>query len=149
MAGIVEITDQDERGFLTVELKDLLVHFEDAGPNLVWSIQDFEALGNPETLKTNLPELEREARESSRGFILKWEDLVTLAQSLVDVQEALIAACQDRDSIPRLEYNSERFEPCEIAIEVFDSSVWRVYARDDAMVQRVASSYQSVLVIQV
>lgn len=144
MAGIIEIRDKTAPGVLTLTLRDLLAFFEDRGPHLVWSILDLEAVGDPDKLKIELLELERKARESPHGFILKWEDLVALAESLVDVWGTLIAASDTADSIPRLTHGTEQFEPCEVALEAFDSSFWRVYARDDAIIRKLESSFHDV-----
>lgn len=88
MAGVIEIRDK-ENGFLTVTLKDLLALSEPEGRNLIWSIQDLEAVGDPEKLKADLIEIEEKATQSPHGLIMKWEDLVDLAGALKDVLECL------------------------------------------------------------
>jgi hypothetical protein len=147
MAGIVEIRDQ-KPGYLNVDLRNLLSLFKEDGPNLVWSILDLEAVGDAEKLKTDLLEIERQIEESPDGLIVEWEDLLVLAESLVDVWNILIAASHDVPSIPRLEYGTTNFERCEIAIEIFDSTWCRVYARNDAIVRRVKANYRNVRVTQ-
>lgn len=148
MAGIIEIKDLNERGALAPNLCDLLTFLQDKVENLVWSILDLEAIGDPEKLKTDLLEIERQAQESPHGLILRWEDLVALAEALVDVWNILIAAVPEPLSIPRLEYGTEEFGHCEIAIECFDSSFWRVYARDDATIHKLEGSFRDVRVTQ-
>ena len=147
MSGIVEIREL-HGGHLNVQLRDLLSVLEEDGPNLVWSIFDLEAVGDPEKLKIDLLEIERQARELPHGLVLPWADILALAESLVDVWNILIAAARAELSIPRLEYGTVNFEPCEVAIEVFDSSFCRVYARNDAIIRRLEASYRDVRVTQ-
>jgi hypothetical protein len=146
MAKVIEIRDRNQSGILTLELQDLLAFFNESGQSLIWSIQNLEAVGDPEKLKTDLLEIEEQAKKSPHGLILEWEDLLGLAQSLTDVWEVLIIACRNRELIPNLKHGIDRLDSCEIAIELFDSSYWRVCARDDAVIQRIADHCDDVTV---
>ena len=145
---MVEIRDRNERGVLTVELKDLLACFAHEGPNLIWSIQDLEAVGDPEKLKIDVLEIEKQAKESSQGCVLRWEELVELANALTDVWNAWIVACSYGAPIPKAIYKSEKVDQCEAVIEAVDSSCWRVYARNQAIIQRIATKFHDVRVTQ-
>ena len=149
MAGIIEIRYRDERGILTVELKDLLAFFDHEGPTLIWSIQDLEAVGDPDKLKIDVLEIEKLAKESPQGFVLRWQELVELAQTLTDVWNAWIVACSYGAPIPKAIYKSEKVDQFEAVIEAFDSSFWRVFARDHSIIHRIASKFHDVRVTQI
>lgn len=149
MAGIIEIRDRDERGVLSVELKDLLAFFDHEGPNLIWSIQDLEAVGDPEKLKVDVLEIEKLAKESPQGFLLRWQGLLQLAQALTDVWNAWIVACRDGEPIPKAIYSSAKIDQYEAVIEAGDSSFWRIYARDHSIIHRIASKFNDVRVTQI
>ena len=147
MGGIIEIRDR-ERGGL-VSLKELLACFEHEGPNLIWSIQDLEAVGDPDKLKIDVLEIEKLAKESPQGLVLRWQELVELAQTLTDVWNAWIVACSYGAPIPKAIYKSEKVDQFEAVIEAFDSSFWRVFARDHSIIHRIASKFHDVRVTQI
>jgi len=130
-------------------LRDLLALLEPEGRNLTWSIQDLEAVGDPEKLKTDLLEIEENAKHSPQGLIMKWEELVELAEALKDVWNPWIVGCRDSKLIPKVIYSTEKVDQCEIVIEVFDSSYLRVYARDDEIIRRIAGKFQDVSVTSI
>ena len=144
MPGIVEVRDKDPRGFLTVELGDLLEIVEPHGRHLIWSVLDLEARSDPAKFKGDLAAVEREIKLSSTGLIMSWADLLVFSDSLIEVLEGLFVGCKDRDSIPKLIPGDEVFSQCEIGIEAVDSSMWRVYAREDAILHKVAKAFRDV-----
>lgn len=144
MGGIIEIRDREEGDL--VSLKDLLAFFEHEGPNLIWSIQDLEAVGDPDKLKIDILEIEEQAKESPQGFILTWQELVELAQAVTDIWNAWIVACREGDPIPKAIYSSEKIDQYEVVIEAFDSAFWRVYARDHTIIHRIAGEFHHVSV---
>ena len=148
MAEIIEIRDE-EGGVLTANLHQLLEIVGKKGASLVWSILDIEAVGHEEKFQGDLPEMERQAAASPQGLIFKWEELVTLAESLSDVWNLLLVAAHSHESIPRLEYSATDFGHCEIVIECFDSTYWRVYARDDEIIRRLEQSFKDVTITPV
>ena len=137
---------RDDKGVLKVELKDLLAFFDHDGPSLIWSIQDLEAVGDPEKLKIDVVEIEEQAKESPQGFILRWQELVELAQALTDVWNAWLVACREGDPIPKAVYSSAKVDQYEAVIEACDSSFWRVYARDNSIIRRIAGKFNDVSV---
>ena len=147
MPGIAEIRDSDARGFLTVELRDFLRVVEPEGRHLIWSILDLEARSDPDKFKANLLEIEQQVSQSPQGLILSWEELVEFADALIEVLDTVIVGCKDKKLIPRLVPGDEIFSTCEIGIEAFDSSLWRVYARDDKLLQKVQAAFQNVAVV--
>lgn len=148
MPGIVEIRDSNADGLLTVKLRDVLRVVEPEGRDLTWSILDLEARSDPDKFKGNLLEIEQKVRESPQGLIFTWDELVTFAHALIEVVDAVIVACKDQKLIPSLKPGDEVFAQCEFGIEAVDSSVWRVYARDDQLLQKVQAAFNDVNLIQ-
>jgi hypothetical protein len=106
-----------------------------------------EARSDPDKFKGNLLEIEHQVRQSSQGLIFTWDELVAFANALIEVLDAVIVGCKDKKSIPRLIPGDGVFGPCEIGIEAFDSSLWRVYARDDEVLQKVQAAFHDVAVV--
>lgn len=144
MPGIIEVRDKDARGFLTVELRDLLRIVEPHGRNLIWSILDLEARSDPAKFKGDLVAVEQEVKLSPKGLIISWADLLVFSAGLVEVLDGLFVGCTDRNSIPGLIPGDDIFSQCEIGIEAFDSTMWRVYAREDALLHKVAEAFREV-----
>ncbi|HET8670694.1 MAG TPA: hypothetical protein VFM05_08740 [Candidatus Saccharimonadales bacterium] len=144
MLGIIEIKDK-HNGFLTVELRDLLPLIEPVGRDLIWSILDLDAMGDPNKLKRNLLEIEEYGRQSPQGYILSWDDLVDLAESLIDIMDAVIVGCRNRSMIPKLEPSSDIYSSCEIVIEAIDSAIWRIHSKHDEFVERLKTSFHDVV----
>ena len=147
MAGIVEVRDSDSRGFLTVELRDFLQVVEPEGRDLIWSILDLEARSDPDKFKGDLLEVEQQVKQSPQGLIFSWDELVAFANALIEVLDAVIVGCKDKKLIPRLIPGDGVFAQCEIGIEAVDSSLWRVYTRDDELLQRVQTAFHDVAVM--
>jgi hypothetical protein len=148
MTGIVEVQDKDTKGFLTVELGDLLRIIEPRGRNLIWSILDLEARSDPAKFKGDLAAMEQQIKLSPNGLIIGWDDLLTLSDALIEVLDGVFVGCKDRDSIPRLIPGDEVFSQCEIGIEAVDSSMWRVYAREDAILDKISAAFREVTLVR-
>jgi hypothetical protein len=63
--------------------------------------------------------------------------LVQLAQKFDQVINTVIVGCQKVSKIPSLEPNVNLDEPCEIVLELIDSSVWRIYTKDELLTLRI------------
>jgi hypothetical protein len=64
--------------------------------------------------------------------------LVQLAQKFDQVINTVIVGCQKVSNIPSLEPNVDLDEPCEIVLELIDSSVWRIYTKDKLLSAKLA-----------
>jgi hypothetical protein len=147
MPSIIEIKDEDNRGSLAVALIDLLDLLKREGHQLTWSILELEATGDPNRLPRDMLDLEQEVEQSPNGVIMSWEELVILATAFCEVLNAVIVGCKDATLIPHLQPNADLYTPCEIVLEAIDSTLWRVYARDDQIIQRLQTTFRNVVVI--
>jgi hypothetical protein len=146
MAGFIEIKDKDPQGGLAVELIDILDLLAPEGCQLTWAILDLEATGDPEKGK-NMLDLEQEIERSSTGLLISWDALISLARSLFQVINAVIVGCKDVASIPKLQPGEPLYVSTELVLEAIDSSLWRVYARDDKVLRRLQEAFHEVYIL--
>lgn len=130
MSAIIEIPCD------SIELKDLLALMEPEGKSLVWSILDWEAMGDVSDFwPAGALDLEQHIAQSEQGLILSLSDLNKLIQKVDQLVDGVIVAGQTRDQIPRLAPGQELSS--EIVLEAVDSSIWRVSARSSAILHRI------------
>jgi|688.fasta_scaffold84212_4 hypothetical protein len=138
MSNVIEIKYQDSQGTSTIELIDLLNLIAQDKQQLVWSILDLEAIGDISTIwERGILDLEANIKFLPQGLILSWQMLVQLAQKFDQVINTVIVGCQKVSKIPSLEPNVNLDEPCEIVLELIDSSVWRIYTKDELLTLRI------------
>lgn len=149
MSVMVEIKDQDEQGILAVKLIDLLNLIKSDGKQLIWAILDLEAIGN--IGGKGMLDLEKEIMRSSKGLILNWDGLVTLARSCDQMINATVIGCRDIAAIPELKPGSESdiYTPSEFVLEAIDSSLWCIYAKDDKVLHRLQKEFHAVEVLEI
>jgi hypothetical protein len=139
MSNVIEIKYQNSQNTSTVELIDLLNLIEsNKQQQLIWSILDLEAIGDISTIwERGILDLEVNIKYLPQGLILSWQMLVQLAQKFDQVINTVIVGCQKVSKIPSLEPNVNLDEPCEIVLELIDSSVWRIYTKDELLTLRI------------
>lgn len=164
MAGMVEIHDArvvdtpgnpppHPRGtVLAFDLTDLLMLVAPEGQHLTWSILDLWAtVREPKPLPEGKDylDLEAEIARSPKGLIVEWNQLIALAEAFLQVIDGVFVGCTSVDLIPprtnRL--TVEDYAACELVLEALDSTLWTVYARDDAVVHRIRSVFRDVRVV--
>jgi hypothetical protein len=140
MSNVIEIKYQDSQNTSTVELIDLLNFIESIKQQqLIWSILDLEAIGDISTIwERGILDLEANIKFLPQGLILSWQMLFQLAQKFDQVINTVIVGCQEVSKIPSLEPNVDLDEPCEIVLELIDSSVWRIYTKDKLLPVKLA-----------
>ncbi len=144
MAGAVEIFDLDPRDSAIVGLHDILVALEAEGQNLRWSILDLEAVGDLSRSGTTTLDLEQQVKRAPNGLILEWKDLKQLAWALDQVIEGTLAGCGTPDALNKITLQSDLKATCDIVIEAIDSTLWRVYSRDDGILQKLKAAFRNV-----
>jgi hypothetical protein len=140
----IEIKSQDNQGTAVIELIDLLKLINKDRQQLVWSILDLEAVGDiSEIWERGILDLEENIKYLYQGYILSWQMLVLLAQKFDDVINTVIVGCHEVTQIPSLIPDSNIYNPCEIVLELIDSSVWRIYAKDERLLQHLHHEFSS------
>ncbi|NJO16603.1 MAG: hypothetical protein HC877_12930 [Thioploca sp.] len=110
-----------------IQLADFLSKIPENG--WIWTVLDFYGIGNaPNDL--SMEEFEVLVRSKSKGFIMKWSELRTFSNSLIQTFDCLIVAAKSVQDISTNKLAKENFSNCEIVIEAFDRTEWLVWARD-------------------
>ena len=139
MSNVIEIKYQNSQKTSTIELIDLLNLIESNKEQLIWSILDLEAIGDISTIwERGILDLEANIKFLPQGLILSWQMLFQLAQKFDQVVNTIIVGCQEVSKIPSLEPNVDLDEPCEIVLELIDSSVWRIYTKEKLLSVKLA-----------
>jgi hypothetical protein len=130
MSAIIEIPCD------SIELKDLLALMAPEAKRLVWAILDWQAMGDvSEFWPAGALNLEQYIAQSDHGLILSWSNLNQLIQQIDQLVEGVIVADTSQDQIPQWEPGREL--SCELVLEAVDSSIWRVSARNTAILHRI------------
>ncbi len=144
MAGIIEIWDRrpDNPRLLALDLVDLLALVAPEGRQLVWAILELEGEGV-------LPDdrYRQEIEASPTGAVVNWDELVAIAHALKQVIWGVFVGCTDASAVPSLHPDADLYNPSEIVIEAIDSTYWRVYARDDRVLQRLGAAFRDVKMV--
>ncbi|MEI6428849.1 MAG: hypothetical protein WCO45_10780 [Pseudanabaena sp. ELA607] len=145
MSNVIEIEYQNSQGTSTIELIDLLNLIAQDKQQLVWSILDLEAIGDISTIwERGILDLEENIKYLPQGLILSLQMLVLLVRKFDQVINTVIVGCQEVSKIPALEPNLDLDEPCEIVLELIDSSVWRIYSKDKKLLQHLRHEFSNV-----
>lgn len=138
MGRIIEI-NRNTDGILDVDLIDILNVIEAEGDALSWTLYDLEATGDLGDGNKML-DLEQEVRDSPTGLRLNWSDLVSLARRLFQVTNATLAGSGAPIAASGL---SEVYAHSEIVLEAIDSSLWRVYAKSDSVIEKLKRAFNA------
>ena len=144
MAGTIEIFDLNERGSALIDLPEILTVLEPEAQNLAWSILDLEATGDPGALGTTIFELEQRVANAPHGLILDWKDLNKITGALDQIIEGTIVGCQDPERLTQINLQSDLRASCDLVIEAIDSSLWKIFSRDDGVLQKLKSAFRDV-----
>lgn len=129
MSAVIELSQTNSAGVLSINLIDLLQVVPEQDHKLVWAILDLEATGDiSEVWAAGIVDLETQVINSP--VIFDWQDLVKLSNSFEQVSNLTLVACLNAADIPAVDfdiYNSD----CEFVFELIDSTVWSVFARHE------------------
>ena len=106
---------------------------------LDWSIMEIWAVARDDD--TDVVALEREAAASPVGLALSGERLRDLACRLSQVVDGIIAGYE---GTPPVRSDADLCVSAEVVIETVDSTFWRIYARNTAVIDRMRRRYEDV-----
>lgn len=132
---------KNNSSFLSVNLKDILVQIE-KGEKYFWNILWIEATGKPENM--NMLEFEEEVNNSENGYILSWDDLQKLSESLFQVINLLLIGDEKKENLKRYSSDGEMNLKCTFCIELVDSSYWEVNSQDLISVKNLTQNLSGV-----
>ena len=129
---------------LIVSLSDILAQIE-MGEKYFWRILWLEAIGKPEG-KTML-ELEEQVNSAKDGYLLSWNDLGKLANSLSQIINILLIGDKNENNLRKYNEDSEMYRKCTWCIELVDSSYWEINCEDLISTERLMKSIPSAIMV--
>ena len=158
VSGLIEIADSRPslpRGEeLAFDLIDLLRLVAPEGPTLAWATIDLwtqlrEAAPLPNGRRYG--EFEAAIRAAPAGVRVSWDELLALAEAFQQVIDGVFVACQAGAPIPSLDagLTPQFYAACAIVLEALDSTLWRVYARDPAVLQRIRAAFHDITEVSI
>lgn len=136
---IIEIFDLNSHHVLLPTLKDLLFLLPEHRQKLVWSILEAEVIRKDEGTII-VSELE--------GKVYSWAELLYIANDIFQEINITVVGYADEKPIPRLGIDEDYYASCEIVIEGIDTSLWRIYAKQDSDLSKMRRTYQKVEIVK-
>jgi hypothetical protein len=121
-----------------VQFGDLLDAIRGAD-ELSWSVMEFWGVARDD--ETDLVAIERGAAESPTGLTLSATELREFAAQLLQLIDGIVVGYRQD---PPTRSDADLRTSSEVVIEAIDSTLWRVWARDRAIVDRLHCSYDDV-----
>lgn len=138
--GIRILDDIDN--VISVKFFDILKEIEN-GNSYHWAILFLWGVGDLGEDKS-MVEFENQINHSERGLFISWDDMCTLSTKFHQIIDILIIGCVDKNLLRRYENDQEMYETCDIVIEMFDSSFWGVFSKNDNLIDRLAVKFKEV-----
>jgi len=100
--------------------------------DLLWRVLHFTGVGQaPEALP--MQAFEDAVRSSPDGYSFTWDKLRAFASEMEQVWDCLIVASQPQILLSRDSIDAGDFSDCEYVIDAFDSTEWKVGAKDESV----------------
>jgi hypothetical protein len=133
----LEIFDVDEHGKLSATLHEVLALTDPPGSRLFWTLRYIEAKGDVRSVwPAGLKDLETSPSSRKFGLELPWEQLLGIASLLREVVDIRL------DGWVRLPRPGDGPEQCHLRVEILDSTLSRVWARDRAVLARFEQRFK-------
>jgi|SRR5690242_9859895 hypothetical protein len=142
---VLRIADRDERGYLSVGLKELLSVVTREGPDLSWVLQDLHVSGDLGKDWT-VQKLEQATRQAPFGLRLSWSELTDLAQKLTQIQDGLVIGLPPESAPPAINKGPMDID-AYVVFEAVDSSYWEVHSFDEELLEQIRSRFRNVTVV--
>jgi hypothetical protein len=142
----IRIEDENEIGAISVALSDILEEIQD-GNAFQWSILEIEAFGNFGEGRT-YKQLEKEVNDSKNGFFIAWEELNVLSRKFDQIIWITVIGCKDEKLLRYYKTDQEMYETCDIVIEMFDSSCWEVFSKDENLINRLSAKFKDIKLLE-
>lgn len=126
---VIELHDKDDRGFLEISLRDILVALADRGSSLHWGIAEWEAVGDLGELGGH-DQIDSRIESNAGLWPLCWNDLQALAERVSQVINTTIVAFASAKSLRANSQPAQWATSASLLIEAIDSSLWRVSTRE-------------------
>jgi len=121
----LEITDDNDSGYLSFDLADILIVFGKDGLFQEWRIESLEAVAKPSS-GLDVLELERQVKAVNGGLVISWTDLQNISKSIFQT------------------INGKFTGSSGACIEAQDSSRWLVSCQNSEIASRIRARFERV-----
>jgi hypothetical protein len=138
--SILQISALVENGAVAIVLSDILQEI-DNGASMYWSILWLDAtvyLGS----NYSMLEIEHQINDSKKGLMISWEDLNVLSNKFYQIIDVIIIGCKDKSSLKCYDNNREMYTACDVGIEMIDSSYWKVFSKDQHLIDKLLAKFK-------
>ena len=108
-----------------------------------WSLIFLEAMGDLKSDRS-MAQLQDDVSESTDGYHLSWEELLSLSESFDQVIEMTLLGCNSQDRLTRYSDESEMRSSCDFTIEMVDSSYWEVSSKNIDFLENLSNLSRSI-----
>ncbi|WP_380164011.1 hypothetical protein [Jannaschia sp. R86511] len=130
MAAAVRIGVQGESGWLGFDLAQVMA-VVGPQPHLNWVLREAEFNGDVRTVWPADWEVVQRQSDQPRGVPLDWVQMTTLAQQCQQIIDGRFTAYDESGQV-------------QLQMQAVDSSFWVVWARDEAVLERVRGAFAGV-----
>jgi hypothetical protein len=106
---------------------------------LHWAVLEMWAVGRDDNI--DIVAIEQRARDSPAGLAMSPSEIRKLATGLRQLIDAIVVGYRGD---PPSRSDPDLRVTADVVIEAIDSTLWRIYARDQATIQRLRREYQDV-----
>jgi hypothetical protein len=147
--GIYEVADQDSGGVLVDLLGKTLERLDQRGrSDLKWTVFDLDWLQR----ENGILQAERVSRRSAErpdGWRLDDHGIRLFRQQYVQVIEGFFFAGSHHFAVPAGEPVELLIPQSEIALQAFDSTIWRLSCRDEQIAREILADFKQVCRVDV
>lgn len=131
---------------VSVELPDILQEIHN-GNLLSWSILYLEATGHLGEGQS-ITDFEKLIKYSKKGLFITWDNLNALSHKFYDLMHIIIIGSKDDALLRRYEKDQEMYETCDVVIEMFDSSYWEIFSKNEDLINRLAAKFKDIKLLE-
>jgi hypothetical protein len=143
MGQTIEIRDTDAGGVLTVQLRDILSVMPPEFRHRDWQVYELRATGNLGNSRS-LPDLESRVETSAQGIVFSWNELWELSDKLDQVIDAIVILPRKVPLVFKAKDIQKIRDESDVMIEAVDSTFWRVFSRDEKVLNALRGRYKAV-----
>lgn len=141
----IRISDR-EKGYVSVDLSDILKEISN-GDSFYWSILSLYSVGDLGLKKlTSIPEEKIDQLE--KGMLIEWNELSSIKTNSSQIIDTIIIGCKEKKFLKRYKKDQEMYETCDIVINMFDSSYWEIFSKDESLINRLASKFKETMFLE-
>lgn len=143
------IINDEKNHFLAVELHHILEEINN-GATFSWNILELDAVGDiGEVIEYGFHDeyYQEEINNSKNGIDISWDKLKLFSLKINQILDGIIIGSKDPALLRRYSDKKTLYETCDIVIEVFDCSFWKVFSKDIILIQRLVRKFNDIVLI--